>query len=195
MLRPAPALLGYTLADYLKPDLGPDVPISNKLVDEVLRSIPLEADEAGFKVDADGTYSVGIVEGHAPNEGSAKYIGKSSRMRYQKKKIREIEDNLEKLQMDRIELAKQKQAIEEEIRQTDEWKQAMPADEQLNEVYVQLEKTGHQLEEQKKILFQLDENWKKAHRELQQVRLELHQQGSMLNIPLTKEAVIQTISK
>ena len=78
MIQTGAELLGYTLADYLRPDLEDDSPISTKLVDEVLRSIPLEQEGSGFHVDVDGTYSLGCLVGHAPNEGPAKYIGRSS---------------------------------------------------------------------------------------------------------------------
>ncbi|WP_458413229.1 hypothetical protein ACNQFZ_21015 [Schinkia sp. CFF1] len=67
MLRTEPVVLGYTLADYLKPDLDADSPISNKIVDEVLRSISLESNDTGFHIDVDGSYTIGCMIGHAPN--------------------------------------------------------------------------------------------------------------------------------
>lgn len=189
VIRPEPKLLGYTLADYLRPDLEADSPISNHFVDEVLRSIPLEQDGSGFHLDVDGTYSIGCVVGHAPNQGPAKFIGRSSRKRYQQEKIRECELLLEQLQNDLNELNRQKMLMEEELRVAEEWKQTLPSDQELNGLNIQIESTGRELEEQKKLLLQLDEQWKQTHELLQQVKLQIHQTGSGINILLTKEAI------
>nr|WP_295974222.1 TIGR02680 family protein [uncultured Bacillus sp.] len=194
IIRPEPKLLGYTLADYLRPDLEDDSLISNTLVDEVLRSIPLEQDGSGFHLDVDGSYTLGCLVGHAPNEGSAKYIGRSSRKRFQQEKIEEFGQLLEQMQLELDELNNQKVLIEEELRLADEWKPAIPTDQELNQVNIQIEKTGHQLEEQKKILFQLDEQWKAIFEQLQQVKFQLHQQGKTINISLTKESIGQALN-
>ena len=191
VFRPEPQLLGYTLADYLRPDLEDDSPISNKLVDEVLRSISLEQDGTGFHVDVDGTYSLGCLVGHAPNEGPAKFIGRSSRKRYQQEKIKECERILDELQIELEGLHVELKEYEEDLRQADGWKQTMPTDQELGDVNVQIEKTGHQLEEQKKILLSLDEQWKTTHGQLQAIKLQLHHEGSQLNLSLTKEVLAQ----
>lgn len=193
VIRPEPQLLGYTLADYLRPDLEDDSLISKTIVDEVLRSISLEPEGAGFHVDADGTYSLGCLIGHAPNEGPAKYIGRSSRKRYQQEKTQEFEQILEQLQKELKQLHEGRQLMEEDLCQAEEWKNSMPSDLGLSEVNVQIEKLGHQIEEQKKVHQQLDEQWKKVHSQLQAVKLELHHQGIGLNLPLTKESIKQAL--
>ncbi|MFB5198408.1 TIGR02680 family protein [Neobacillus sp. KR4-4] len=189
VICPDPQLLGYTLADYLRPDLEEDSLISTNLVDEVLRSISLEQSGSGFHVDVDGSYSLGCLVGHAPNEGPSKYIGRSSRKRYQYEKIKECVEQLEQIHEQLENLNGQQRQYEEELAYTDGWKQSIPSDEELNELNVQIEKTNHQLEEQKKILVQLDEYWKKIYEQLQAVKLELHQAGGQLNIDLTKEVL------
>nr|WP_235749666.1 hypothetical protein [Neobacillus bataviensis] len=193
VIRPEPQLLGYTLADYLHPDVEADSPISNKLVDEILRSISLEQEGSGFHVDADGSYSIGCLVGHAPNEGPSKYIGRSSRKRYQQEKIKQCEESIEQLQLEMEDLNAQLCQYEEELLRADQWKQTMPADHELSDVNVQIEKTGHQLEEQKKILEQLDEQWKLVHGQLQAIKVKLHQEGGQLNLSLTKEVLGQAL--
>jgi uncharacterized protein (TIGR02680 family) len=194
IIRPEPKLLGYTLADYLRPDLEDDSFISNTKVDEVLRSISLEPEGSEFHVDADGSYSLGCLIGHAPKEGSAKYIGRSSRKRYRLEKIQEFEQLLEQLQSELKQLHAQRQLLEEDLRQAEEWKQSMPSDKELSDVNVQIEKLGPQLEEQKKVHQLLDEQWKMVHNQLQSVKLELHQKGSQLNLSLTKETIMQALA-
>jgi uncharacterized protein (TIGR02680 family) len=186
VFRPDPQLLGYTLADYLRPDLEDDSPVSNKLVDEVLRSISLEQVGSGFHVDVDGSYSLGCLVGHAPNEGPSKFIGRSSRKRYQQEKIQECQELLEQLQSQLEDLTVQLRQFEEKLRHAEGWKQTIPTDKVLSELNVQIEKNGHQLEEQKKVLLQLDEQWKKILGQHQAIKLQLHQEGSHLNISLTK---------
>jgi uncharacterized protein (TIGR02680 family) len=193
VIRPEPKLLGFTLADYLRPDVEDDCPISSELVDEVLRSIPLEKEESGFHVDIDGTYSIGCLIGHAPNDGPAKFIGRASRKRYQQQRIQEAEEHLEQLQSELIELKNQQLLIEENLRIAEEWKATLPKDDELSELNVQIEKTGHQLEEQKKVLHQLDEQWKSVHGKLQGVKLELHQKGSQINLSLSGDAIGQAL--
>ncbi|WP_328586687.1 TIGR02680 family protein [Neobacillus vireti] len=193
VIRPEPQLLGYTLADYLRPDLEADSLISNKLVDEILRSISLEQEGAGFHVDVDGSYSLGCLVGHAPNEGPSKYIGRSSRKRYQQEKIKECQETIEQLQLELEELKVQLSQYEENLLQAAQWKQTMPTDQELNDLNVQIEKTGHQLEEQKKVLFQLDEQWKQVHGHLQVIKIQLHQEGRQLNLSLTKEVLGQAL--
>ncbi|MBL4950751.1 TIGR02680 family protein [Neobacillus sp. YIM B02564] len=189
VIKPEPQLLGYTLADYLRPDLEEDSSISNKLVDEVLRSIPLEQGDTGFHLDVDGSYSLGCLVGHAPNEGPSKFIGRSSRKRYQLEKMKECEQILEQLQFELQELHVQLREYDEELSQAEIWKQTMPMDQGLSDVNVQIEKTGHQLDEQKKFLQLLDEQWKMVHAKLQNIKLQLHQQAGQLNLSLSKEVL------
>ncbi|WML31271.1 TIGR02680 family protein [Neobacillus sp. OS1-32] len=191
IIRPEPQLLGYTLADYLRPDLAEDSPISNELVDEVLRSIPVEKGDSGFHLDVDGSYSLGCLVGHAPNEGPSKYIGRSSRKRYQQEKVKECEQILEQLQLQLQELNIQLREYDHELAQTEVWKQTMPTDQDLSDVNLQIEKTDRHLEEQKKFLQQLDEQWKMVHSKLQAIKLQLHQHGGQLNLSLSKEVLAQ----
>ena len=193
IIRPEPQLLGYTLADYLRPDLEDDCPIAKTKVDDVLRSISLEQDGSAFHVDVDGTYSLGCLIGHAPNEGPAKFIGRSSRKRYQQERIQEFERLVEQLQNELRQLLDQLQVLEVEIRQAEEWKQSIPSDKVLSDVNDQIEKLGHQLEEKKNVHKQLDEQWKNIHSQLQTVKLKLHQLGSPLNLSLSKDILEQAL--
>lgn len=193
VFRPEPQLLGYTLADYLRPDLEVDSLISSKLVDEILRSIPLEQEGTGFHVDVDGSYSLGCLIGHAPNEGPSKFIGRSSRKRYQQEKIKECEELLGQIQLDVDDLNDQLLTYENHLRQAEEWKQSMPEDSILRDVFGQIESTGHKLEAEKNILNQLDEQWKLVHEQLKAIKLRLHQEGSQLNLTLTKDILEQAL--
>lgn len=194
LIQPEPHLLGYTLADYLRPDVDEDSPVSQKLVDEVLRSIPLEREGTGFHVDIDGTYSIGCMVGHAANEGPSKYIGRSSRKRYQQEKIQEWILQIEKLTSEWNELHQQWLQMEESLRVVEEWKQSMPTDSDLLELNTQIEKTVHLLEMKREELHELDSHWKLVHQQLQMVKVQLHQAGIHLNFSLKVENISQALS-
>ncbi|MDQ0243253.1 uncharacterized protein (TIGR02680 family) [Bacillus fengqiuensis] len=193
VLRAEPHVLGHTLADYLRPDVDENSAISAQLVDEILRSVPLEHGSAGLHIDLDGTYSIGCLVGHAPDEGPSKYIGRSSRKRYQQENIQACELELQRLQLELDELNGRLRNYQEELQQTDEWKRTIPTDQELRELYNQLERNEQLWKQQQDILTKLDEQWKLIHQQLMNIKAQLHQQGSHLNLTLTKEMIAQAL--
>jgi uncharacterized protein (TIGR02680 family) len=194
IIRTEPQLLGFTLADYLFPDVDEDCLVSKERIDEVLRSISLEQNGNGIQIDVDGSYSIGCLVGHAPNEGPSKYIGRASRKRYQQEKIAECEQKLDELFRD-LEVLKQTiDQYDQALLQADAWKASLPTDQELREVNVQIEKTIQQLKEQNKMLLQLDDQWKQVYEKLQMTKKDLHKQGSQLNLSLTKGAVEKALA-
>lgn len=193
MLRTKPVVLGYTLADYLRPDLDDDSPISKKVVDGVLRSISLESQDGGFHIDVDGTYSIGCMIGHAPNEGPSKFIGRSSRKRYQLEKVKEWEQQIEELEYHLEQLNMELRAFDQALNDAEEWKRTIPTDVDLNDINIQIEKDYRLLEQLKESLQKLDDQWKIVHQRLEKIKLQLHQQKGQLNLSLTKEVITEAI--
>src|SRR5699024_4459655 len=99
LIKPNPQMMAHTLADYLKPDLADDASISAELVDDVLRSIVIESEQAedGFSINTDGTYTIGLMEGHAILVDQVQFIGKNARQRYREAQISEISAYIEEL--------------------------------------------------------------------------------------------------
>ncbi|WP_299088786.1 TIGR02680 family protein [uncultured Metabacillus sp.] len=193
VIQKEPLILKPTLADYLRPDLDEDSLISNHHVDEVLRSIPLKQEGTRFHVDVDGTYSIGCLVGHAPNQGPSKYIGRSSRKRYQQEKIHECEQQLRELHVELETIKHQLLQVEDELQNADEWKRKIPSDKVLSELNVDIETNDHRLKQQQKTLLEVDNQWKKVHQQIQMIKLKLHQQGSQLNLTLTRESIGQAL--
>ena len=179
-----PRILGFTLADYLIPDLDEDSPISNELVDEVLRSIPLEKDGSGFHIDVDGSYSVGCLVGHAPNEGSSKFIGRTSRKRHQREQIQLWTEKLVQLQIELDELNGKLRSLDEELEMIQVWKNELPNDRELLDIYEQILAKKQVIKSEQEMLRNIDEEWKKVYDKLTKVKLELREQGKPLNISL-----------
>lgn len=179
-----PRLLGFTLADYLIPDLDEDSPISNELVDEVLRSIPLEQDGSGFHIDVDGTYSIGCLIGHAPFEGPSKYIGRASRKRHQQEQIQLWTEHLGQLQNELAQLNVQLQNFKEEQGQVQTWKMTLPDDHDLLDIHDQISEKKQVIRSEREQLQRIDEEWKEVNHKLTFVKKELHEKGKTLNISL-----------
>lgn len=189
-----PQLLGYTLADYLMPDLEEDSPISPELVDDVLRSIPLEKDDGGFYIDVDGTYSFGCLVGDAPNEGSAKFIGRASRKRHQREQIALWTEKLMMRQTELAEINTKLQVLKDEIELIEDWKKDLPDDRDLSELDAQIFNKRQELKQEQEMLHRIDVRWKEVNSRLEAVKRNLREQGKHLNILLTKEEIQEALS-
>ncbi|MBP3039557.1 TIGR02680 family protein [Bacillaceae bacterium Marseille-Q3522] len=189
-----PRLLGYTLADYLMPDLEENSPISKGLVDEVLRSISLEKDGSGFHIDVDGTYSVGCLVGHAPMEGSAKFIGRTSRKRHQQEQIQLWTEKLLQLQAQLDERNTKRLQFEEELRLTEEWKKQLPTDRELLELHEQITMKKQQVENEQDMLRRVDDQWKLVYEKLQATKRELREKGIHLPIGLATSEISSALA-
>ncbi|GAB6549311.1 TIGR02680 family protein [Bacillus cereus] len=193
VVTPSPVLLGYTLADYLMPDLDKDSLITTALVDEVLRSISLEKTESDFHLDVDGTYSIGCLKGHAPKEGASKFIGRTSRKRYQREQIQMWTENLLQLQSELETYHKTASMLEGSLQLIEEWKKEIPQDRELIELHDQILNMKLEVKGTQELLRRIDRNWKSVNDHLSSVNKELREQGSQLKIPLTIEDIHEAL--
>lgn len=193
VLIPEPKVFGYTLADYLMPDLDEDAPISEVLVDEVLRSIPLEREDGGFHINADGSYSIGSLVGHAPDVGAAKYIGRSSRKRHQREQILLWTEKIAQLEKEYAQLQQELSLHQEELALVDEWKRDLPKDDVLREVHEQILDKKGELRLAQEILSNIDEEWKQVHLQLTAEKQGLKERGRQLNIALERETISEAL--
>ncbi|WAA12100.1 TIGR02680 family protein [Fervidibacillus halotolerans] len=186
---PEPKLLGYTLADYLMPDLDENSSISSAKVDEVLRSIPLDRDETGFHIDVDGTYSIGCLVGHAPFDGPAKFIGRSSRKRHQQEQIRIWSEKIAELEKELAQLEEIISELQSELNEIGQWKQDLPKDDFLQDLYRQISHKKQEIELAQNKLSEIDDEWKKVHANWSSEKKALKEMGRHLNIVLEKEPI------
>jgi len=184
IIRPNPQILGYTLADYLRPDLDEDSPVSAERIDEVLRSISLEPSDGGFHIDVDGSFSIGCIVGHAPDEGPSKFIGRTSRKRYQQEKIREAEQRMAETRFALVQIESRQLKLENDVREAERWKGEIPNDKDLRDIEEQIEKTSRSLKNEQEFLNAVDRQWKEVYTKMQNIRVELHQKGAGINLTL-----------
>ncbi|MCC3357726.1 TIGR02680 family protein [Bacillus sp. REN16] len=181
-----PRLLGYTLADYLMPDVDENSPISKEKIDEVLRSISLEKDGSGFHVDIDGSYSLGCLVGHAPYEENSKFIGRASRKRHQKEQIQLWMELVITLETELSDLQNELNRFVVEQQLIDRWKKELPDDKDLAELNEQIVEKKQEFKREQDLLRQIDEDWKNVYDHLNDVKKQLREHGIHLNISLTK---------
>lgn len=174
-IRPNPSMFGYTLADYLKPDIEREHPVSHELIDVVLRSILIED---GPTVDSDGSismnekgyYRIGDLFGHAPKESSSRYIGRSSRKRFQMEKIAEFERKIESVTKEIIGLEAIKEELSNQYNETKQWKDTFPIDSDLREIYKSLQEYAMNIAGKQKGQKWVDEQYKEAARQFQAIK-------------------------
>ncbi len=193
VLHAEPRLLGYTLADYLMPDLEDGSPISNTLVDEVLRSIPLEREAGGFSLDVDGTYSVGCLVGHAPREGASKFIGRTSRKRHQREQIQEWTEKLNQHMEELSSLTNLLYFYQENLKNAVTWKQELPQDHLLADLHDQVLQKKQEINKEKELLQRIDDEWKKIIEQHGRVKGNLRERGIHLNIDLQKAVIEEAL--
>lgn len=187
VLRPEPLLMTPTLADYLVPDPGTDCPVSEERIDDILRSIPLSPEEGRFHLDADGSYSFGILRGHAPHNGPPKYIGRTSRERYRTRMIREAEARLDLLMNEKERLDSEGRRIAGLLERTGQYRLDIPDDKALSDIHAERVKTETQFKQAENMLLSLEGEWKNAHSKAKELQTELHREGSSLSLTLKPE--------
>lgn len=187
-----PKLLGHTLADFLQPDVAA-AGISSVLVDEILRSIPVDTAEDSFTVDEAGFYRLGIVMGHAPQQGPSKFIGRTSRKRYQQEQIMLVQNLLQQLQEQLQTVRDEQVKLQQQLADTKEWEAAIPSDKALHDIDVEMRGTREKQKIKQQQQNDIDQKWQAVRESLKNVRQQLHQEKNSVNIAQTKEALNEAL--
>lgn len=187
-----PRLLGHTLADFLQSDVEGQE-ISSALVDDILRSIPIDETESVFTIDEKGFYRLGIITGHAPKQGPSKFIGRTSRKRYQLEQMELVQQTMREIE-DQLQTERQKyNEIEQQLRDTRSFEATIPSDKTVYDIDVEIrnrrETQKIKQQEQKKI----DDQWQAVHLELKTLRQQLYTEKEKINLVQTTEAVNEAI--
>ncbi|MBM7706422.1 uncharacterized protein (TIGR02680 family) [Chryseomicrobium aureum] len=160
VLNASPFLMVQTLADYLKPDIEEGYELAAAHIDDILRSIPLQSDGQSLSLDSDGSYTVGILKGDAPDMGEAKYIGRSSRKRYLQNQINQLTSEVQELEEMQSQLTLKWNEIEKEKENVLEWENSIPDDHSLFEVYKHYQELGQNKQTEQRVLDTIDSHWK-----------------------------------
>ncbi|UFU00259.1 TIGR02680 family protein [Radiobacillus kanasensis] len=186
ILIPAPNMMAYTLADYLKPDLGPDHNISASLVDEVLRSIIIGEEESStFSISDQGHYQIGLLKGHALPVNDVRYIGRSARRRFREEQIALIQGEIEALYGEKQLVTNEIRRIESTISQAKLRFERFPNDLDLQEVFRDIKDARVKINIHKSRVQHLSEELKDIHTNYTQVKSLIDEQTRKYNLEVS----------
>ncbi|MDQ0219233.1 TIGR02680 family protein [Peribacillus cavernae] len=186
-IRPNPSMFGHTLADYLKTDLDKTHPVSHQLIDDVLRSILIEddpgADSTGsLSMNETGSYRIGDIFGHAPMEEGSRFIGRSSRKRYQKEKIAEFEAKIDIVLQEISELKSLESELENKYAESTTWKNLFPGDQDLRVIYRNLQSYQNKIEAMLNSYHAVDAQYKKAAGKYQEIKQTIFEKSKNIEL-------------
>lgn len=182
-----PLMMTLTLADYLQPDLDGQFDLSSEKVDAVLRSIPLEQTEGAFAIDPNGSYTMGILKGHAPLQGAAKFIGRASRKRYLKEQLEKLTDEIYRLNEDKSNLIVQVEEVELRLQEIKQWQQEIPSDDTLQDIHKVLLQLDQERKLEQALLDQIDSQWKEVRVKLETLKPKLHTYSSHFGLEMKED--------
>jgi uncharacterized protein (TIGR02680 family) len=186
-IRPNPSMFGHTLADYLKPDVDIGHPISMEMVDDVLRTILIgeepSIDGTGtMSIDENGYYRIGDLFGHAPKKEASRFIGRAARKRFQKEKIAEFEVKIEEISKEIEELQALLAKVDEHFQETKNWKNTLPSDRDLNEIYFTLQKYKNDIDGKQNAHDRIDAQYKEAASQFQYVKQLIREKSKQIDL-------------
>jgi len=139
VLKPDPQTLAHTLADYLYPTPVEGSQVMAEDIDNLLQTILVEAGQAegngNTSLTTGGSYRIGALQGHAPQEESALYIGKEARRQLRLRKIKNLEDEREVLNEQLRELESRLQTLKQRSETLEEEYRRFPSEVAMQEAW------------------------------------------------------------
>jgi len=176
IITPNPKLFAHTLADVLYPTPVEGIAITKEDIDNVLRSILIEeSEEALTTIKDDGSYRIGVLNGHAPRSEKAIFIGRESRKKYRLQEIARMEAELHQLNEEKLILENEKERLEQHLLRLNNEYKAFPTDESVNESFQQLNQLNNHVQLLEQEVNQKNEKVKTAIEKLQNIRNQLRQ--------------------
>lgn len=197
ILTPAPNMMTYTLADYLKPDLAENNKLPDGLVDDILRSILVDAhggDESQFSINEQGNYQLGLLKGHAIPVDRVKYIGRNARKRYREEQILRIQEEIDTLETEKNELQNNIEQTEKAITEAGIRLDAFPADADLQESFRQITNVRLKAKHHQEQMENLSAQIKEIYEEYTKVKWMIDEKTRTFNLEVTLPAFQDAIT-
>ncbi|MFS8631099.1 MAG: hypothetical protein LOD92_08095, partial [Bacillales bacterium] len=195
MIKPNPQLMAHTLADYLQPDVDDDADVPAEKIMEVLQSI-LVADNGAKEtivVKTDGTYQLGLLEGHAVPVDKVRYIGRTARRRHREEQITLLNTEIEQLKDEAADVRVEISRLKEKIDAAKQAIENFPNDEDLLAAYKEIEKYRFQIKQLEEDLMERDKIMHEKMNFFQKLRRELNSATRELNIEFSYEAYQEAV--
>lgn len=190
VLESRPQMMAHTLADYLVPDVEVDATVSAIHVDEILRSILVdgESDDGAVTIREDGSYTIGLLQGHAVPVEQVRFIGKNARKRYREEQIAAITAEIDELTIEQQhvqqEIAEQRGAIQTAQDAMD----LFPTDADLQESFTNITTLQIQIEQIDIQRTALDKDMQQMHEKFQTVKRQLDIDTRDINLAFSEQS-------
>ncbi len=179
---------GPTLLDFLQPHLSEEHRGLEQAVKDVLQSIRVTKatdDQRKTALLPDGTYQLGVVSGHPPEEWmtDARYIGKSAREAYRKREIERLSNEREQLFAEKSQIESELDRLKQELLINDEWYKQCPAHDDSQTAFEQWRQAVRSVETTEAEAKRKNEQMKKVYELVLQRYEGLQQQMNQYVIP------------
>ncbi|GAA0589967.1 TIGR02680 family protein [Virgibacillus siamensis] len=188
IIRAQPNMMAHTLADYLTPDDSQSV--SAVKIDEVLRSILVDGETDGDAavVHSNGTYRVGLMQGHAVPVEQVRFIGKAARERFRQEQIAAITSEIEDLKREKKQVLHEIGTLQTEIQAAKDALNVFPNDADLQEGYSQIKAKRLEINQFEKTLHNLDEKLNGLYRKFREAKAILDKESRNLDVEFSYDA-------
>ncbi len=187
ILQASPNMMAHTLADYLQPDLVDDAKLSPVQVDDVLRSILVDSDADAEKaaINADGTYQVGLLHGHAVPVERVRFIGRNARRRYRQEQIEQLSAELDALQVEQQVVQREVDELKDNVQAATDALDAFPQDDDLAESFSHIKEKRFAIGQYEKTLRELDEQMNQLTQAYREMKSKLDAETRAYNLPFS----------
>lgn len=199
VLKPAPRILGHTLADYLYPTPVEGSEVQGEHIDNILRTILVD-DGQGESVTSlftNGSYRIGALKGHAPLAESALYIGKEARRQLRLREIKKLEDERDLLNQQVLEQENCLQNLSHKSEKLEAEYQSFPSEQSMQEAWDIVYRVRQKIEILEKDVQQKNEVLLKALETWRNLKAQVKELSRTLTLPLDEpsyEKAIEGIS-
>jgi hypothetical protein len=193
VLKPGPQILAHTLADYLY-----TTPVEGNLVkaddiDNILRTVLVEGQTEGqtegrTSLTTVGSYRIGVLQGHAPQEESALYIGKEARLQLRLRKIKQLEEEREVLSQRVHELESLLQTLQQRSETLEEEYKGFPSEQSIEEAWDFLYTARREAKLQEKDVQRKNETLLKALEAWRNLKAQVKELSRTLTLPLDESS-------
>lgn len=186
-IEPSPLKESETLADWLEPSEGTELP--SELINNVLASISVKSSPPGqTAVSFEGKYQIGLIRGSAPKHDSAQFIGMKARENFRRKMMEKIQEELNELQSKQTSIKQELDNAKGKETALDEAFQSFPAPIDVQAAYDQTKELLKQVSFHEANVSQKNMKEKELYRQWESIYSELRSQTRAIDLAETQEA-------
>ncbi len=158
--------------ENIKKALTADSGQADSLVDTILSGIGYgEGKEEMTRIDREGNYKIGILEGNTSRKNRARFIGTAARERYRAEKIKEWKEKIEEIKQALEDLEKQREELDQKLELLNQEWLLMPKEEDVKIAAKELDQRERELQAVISDIRKKEEDLEGKRKDLEQVQL------------------------